>query len=135
MKYQFGPFWSIFGLITSWQRAISLKFWDNDFKNEYFASMLYYRLSSFYHYCYMKYKFGLLLACGLMKSPPKLKLQYFEKVISETNSFVQSSIKFHHSIRFRFLYTLYTWYTTLDPFYAIWRQWHNKINKYSKVLN
>ena len=38
LKYQFGPLWPIFGLMTLPQGVKTSKFWDIGFKNEYFIS-------------------------------------------------------------------------------------------------
>ena len=62
MKYQFGPFWPIFGLMTLPRGVKTLKFWNSGFKNKYSTANSPLLLSSsFYHHCYRKYKFGLFL--------------------------------------------------------------------------
>ena len=71
---------------------------------------LYYWLSSFYRHWYMKYKFGSFLTQFWVND---LILQYFEKLVPETNSphfKVSSNIDFDLSI------TLDTWYATFGPF-------------------
>ena len=54
---------------------------------------------------------------GLMTSPRESKLQYSEKLISETNSSFQSSIKYW----FQSFYHPWYIYTTFGHFYPIWR--------------
>ena len=60
MKYQFGPFWSIFVLMTSLRgrakfRNSEIVFSKMKTSPQFFR---YYWLSSFYHHWYMKYKSG-----------------------------------------------------------------------------
>ena len=70
----------------------------------------YYWISSFHHHWYMKYKFELFLTQFWVND---VKLQYFEKLATGTNSpyfKVPSNTDFDLSI------TLDTWYTTFCPF-------------------
>ena len=97
MKYQFRPFLPIFGLATSPRGARTLKFWDNGFKNEYLTSnfpllLTFILLSPLVHEIQVWALFDSVF--GLMTSPWKSKLQYFEKVISETCSLLRSSMKY-----------------------------------------
>ena len=71
---------------------------------------LYYWLSSFYRHWYMKYKFGPFLTQFWVND---VKLQYFEKLVTETNS---PHFKVPSNIDFDFSITLDTWYTTFSPF-------------------
>ena len=66
---------------------------------------------------------------GLMTSSWELKLQHFDKVMSGINSLLQI-IKY----RLTLSSSIHTWYTALGPFYAIWRYWSHKGNKYSRIL-
>ena len=96
MKYQFRAFLPIFGLATSPREARTLKFWDNGFKDEYFTSnfpllLTFILLSPAVHEIQVGALFDSVF--GLMTSPWKSKLQYFEKVISETYSLLRSSMK------------------------------------------
>ena len=61
-----------------------------------------------------------------MTSPREPKMQFLRKRSqTQTSHFKVPSNDFDLPI------TLVTWYTTLDPFYSIWRSWHHKRNKYS----
>ena len=113
MKYQFGPFSAIFGLMKSKlsKKPKKSKFWDGDFKKYWFTSnFLLLLLSSFYRHWFMKYKFGPFLTQFWDND---VQFQYFDKLVTEINSphfKVLSNIDFDLSI------ALDTWYITFDPF-------------------
>ena len=93
MKYQSGPFWTIFGLMMSPQGVKPSKVWNSGFKNEYFTSNFLFTID--FHLSNTIVTWNTIWPnFGLMTSPRKSKLQYFEKVISESNSLYQSSIKY-----------------------------------------
>ena len=62
---------------------------------------------------------------GLIAKPKESKMQYFEKMIWETNSSFQTwtspCFKVPSNIDFDLSITLDTLHTTLEPFYPIWR--------------
>ena len=72
--------------------------------------LLYYWLPSYYRHWYMKYKFRQFLTQFWVND---VKLPYFEKLITETNS---PHLKVPSNSNFDFPFSRDTWYTTFGPF-------------------
>ena len=113
---------SLFDLILRWWRHnMGLEFHDFEKKvsltNASPKSSFYFRFSSFYHHWYMRQEFGYFLTnFGLMMSPMESKLQYFEEVISQTNSLLQSSMKYWFWSFYHSQYLIYNFEPVLPNF-------------------
>ena len=100
-------------ILRWWLQSMGLEF--QDFKkivsqtNPSPQSSFYFWFLFFFQHWYMKYQFWPFSPkLGLMKSPRESKLQYFEKVISETNSSIQSSIKYRFWSFYHSRYMIYS---------------------------
>ena len=124
MKYKFGPFWPNLGW---WRHHGELNLQNSETVVSKAKTspkiFLYFWLSSFYHHWYIKYKFGpFLTQFGLMTSRRELKLQCREKVISETNSSLQCSIKYWFQSFYHSLYMIYNFGPFLPNLETMTRQ-------------
>ena len=104
------PLWHNFEMMASKHGARISRFQENSFINESLTSkflllLIFVFLSTLVHEIPI-WPFSPKL--GLMTSPRESKLQYFEKVISETNSSIQSSIKYRFWSFYHSRYMIYS---------------------------
>ena len=119
-EYQFGPFWPIFGLMTSHQGVRTSIFWDNSFKDENLISNFYLLLtftflSPLVHEIQVWALLDLILGWWRHHVSQNCSILRKWSLKQNPHSSVPSNIDFDLSI------TLDTWYTTLGSFYPIWR--------------
>ena len=87
IKYQFGPFWEIFRLMTSQQSVKTSKFWDSGFNRNTLPQFIF-TIAFHLSVTIGTWKTSLdpfWPSFGLMRSPGESNLPFSEKEISETN--------------------------------------------------
>ena len=124
MNHQFGPFWSIFGLIRHHGESKL-----QNFSIVVSKTILYLK----FHFT-IDFHLSIIIGIrntsfgpfwsnfGLMTSPRESKLKYFEKVFSETNSSLQSSIKYWFRSLYLTRYMIYNFRSFLSNLVKITSQ-------------